>query len=215
MFASLAHDDSRADAKQRADARLRLPSAAPAWENGRLMTERLSIPVVAIVGRPNVGKSTLFNMLAGRRISIVEPTAGVTRDRITTWIEVDGRTVEIVDTGGIGIVDVEDIRGHVEQQIQLALESADVGLLVMDVRTGPAPLDREVAARLRKLGKPIILVANKADETKIEVLANDFYELGLGDPLPVSAAQGYGRTDLLERLASALPPAPPAPPAEE
>src|SRR5688572_27475619 len=142
----------------------------------------LGIPIVAIVGRPNVGKSTLFNMLAQQRISIVEPTAGVTRDRITTWIELGGRTVEIVDTGGIGIVDVQDIREHVEQQIHIALTAADVILFVVDVRAGLAPLDREVAAKLRTLGKPIILITNKADEKKFEDLATEFYELGFGDP---------------------------------
>ncbi len=165
----------------------------------------IGIPVVAVVGRPNVGKSTLFNALAGKRISIVEPTAGVTRDRITTWIDLDGRTVELVDTGGIGIVDVEDIRAHVEQQIQLALEAADVVVFVVDVREGITPLDREVAERLRRLGKPVILVANKADAAHFEPYAGEFYALGFGDPLPISALEGFGRSDLKERIATALP----------
>jgi GTP-binding protein len=174
--------------------------------------ERTGIPVVAIVGRPNVGKSTLFNALAGRRISIVEPTAGVTRDRVTTWIEVapagagaKPRTVEIVDTGGIGIVDVEDIRAHVEQQIALALEAADVIVFVADVREGVAPLDLEVAERLRRVGKPVILVANKADAAHFEPYAGEFYRLGFGDPFAMSALEGYGTSDLKERIAASLP----------
>jgi GTP-binding protein len=183
------------------------------------MSERgasaLGIPVVAIVGRPNVGKSSLFNLLAGRRVSIVEPTAGVTRDRVTTWIEAGGRTIEIVDTGGMGIVDVERVREHVEQQIELALRSADAVVFVVDAREGTVPLDIDVARRLRALGKPILLVANKVDEQHMEHLAADFYRLGLGDPLPLSAAQGWGRSDLVEKLLAMLPPAPAGPAADE
>lgn len=173
-------------------------------------SEKIGVPVVTIVGRPNVGKSTLFNALAGKRISIVEPTAGVTRDRVTTWIDIAAgeatRTVELVDTGGIGIVDVEDIRAHVEQQIALALEAADVVIFVVDVRDGVTPLDREVAARLRKMGKPVLLVANKADVLALEHLAGEFYALGLGDPFPMSALEGYGREDLKARILEKLPP---------
>lgn len=191
---------------------MRRPLAAPPLlcENDGLMAtlpEKTGIPVVAIVGRPNVGKSTLFNALAGKRISIVEPTAGVTRDRVTTWIELDGkRTIELVDTGGIGIVDVEDIRAHVEQQILLALEAADVVVFVVDVREGVAPLDLEVAARLRRVGKPVVLVANKADVLQLEPYAGEFYALGFGDPFAMSALEGYGASDLKERIAAVLPP---------
>jgi len=165
----------------------------------------LGIPVIAIVGRPNVGKSSLFNMLAGRRVSIVEPTAGVTRDRVTTWIEVDKRTLEVVDTGGIGIVDVAEVREHVEQQIKLALEKADVILFLVDAREGATSIDHEVAARLRGLNKPVILVANKVDEAHMEHLAADFYRLGFGEPVQTSAAQGYGRPEIFERLVPLLP----------
>jgi GTP-binding protein len=177
--------------------------------------EKVGVPVVAIVGRPNVGKSTLFNALAGRRISIVEPTAGVTRDRVTTWIEIGDRTVELVDTGGMGVVDVEDIRGHVEQQIRLALEAADVVVFVVDVRDGVTPLDGEVAERLRRTGKPVILVANKADAAHFEPYAGEFYALGFGEPYPLSALEGFGTTDLRDRIRERLPPAPEQGPAAD
>jgi GTP-binding protein len=175
----------------------------------------IGIPVVAIVGRPNVGKSTLFNALAGKRISIVEPTAGVTRDRVTAWVDFDGRTVELVDTGGIGIVDTENIRAHVEQQIALALEAADAIVFVVDVRDGVTPLDREVAERLRRLGKPVVLAANKADAAHFEPCAGEFFALGLGEPLPVSALEGFGRTDLKERILAVLPARKAAPPPDD
>jgi GTP-binding protein len=123
----------------------------------------MALPIVAIVGRPNVGKSSLFNWLAGRRISIVDPTAGVTRDRVSTVIEYGGRVWELMDTGGIGIVDVDDLTADVERQIQLAIESASVVVFMVDVREGVVPLDEDVAARLRTIRKPVVLVANKAD----------------------------------------------------
>src|SRR5215469_11311479 len=103
----------------------------------------VTIPVVAIVGRPNVGKSSLFNWLAGRRIAIVDPTAGVTRDRVATLVQLDGRFVDLVDTGGMGIEDVDHLTAEVEQQIKLALDQADVILFVVDARSGVAPLDEE------------------------------------------------------------------------
>src|SRR5215469_13461009 len=121
----------------------------------------VTIPVVAIVGRPNVGKSSLFNWLAGRRIAIVDPTAGVTRDRVSTLIPVDGRFVELTDTGGLGIEDVDNLTAEVERQIQTAIDQAHVVLFVVDGRAGIAPLDDEVARRLRYVNKPVILVANK------------------------------------------------------
>src|SRR5213083_2289358 len=114
----------------------------------------MPVPAVTIVGRPNVGKSSLFNWLAGRRIAIVDPTAGVTRDRIATLIKVDGRFFELIDTGGMGIKDVDNLTVHVERQIEAALDQAAVILFVVDARAGLAPLDDEVARRLRYLTKP-------------------------------------------------------------
>ena len=123
----------------------------------------MAVPVVAIVGRPNVGKSSLFNWLAGRRIAIVDPTAGVTRDRVSTLVEVGDRFVELIDTGGMGIVDVDNLTADVERQIELAIDQADVVLFVVDARDGLVPLDEEVAERLRDVDKPVVLVANKCD----------------------------------------------------
>src|SRR5688572_15266762 len=123
----------------------------------------MALPIVAIVGRPNVGKSSLFNSLAGRRISIVDPTAGVTRDRVTTLVEADGRYFELVDTGGLGIEDVDNLTQEVERQIEVAIEQAHVILFVVDIRAGVVPLDEDVGRRLRNIGKPVILVANKCD----------------------------------------------------
>ena len=123
----------------------------------------MTVPVVAIVGRPNVGKSSLFNWLAGRRIAIVDPTAGVTRDRVSTLIEAGGRFFELVDTGGIGHADVDNLTEHVERQIETAIDQAHVLLFVVDGRVGLTPLDEEVARRLRYVTKPILCVANKCD----------------------------------------------------
>jgi GTP-binding protein len=171
-------------------------------------------PVVAIVGRPNVGKSSLFNMLAGRRISIVEPTAGVTRDRITYTIEVGDRFVELMDTGGMGIIDHDNLTDDVERQIRLAIEQAAVVLFVVDMRDGVMPLDEHVAKKLRGLNKPVIFVANKADEEKIDVNVGDLFRLGYGDPIRVSANSKRGRDELLAAIQHKLPPdAPTAAPA--
>jgi GTP-binding protein len=123
----------------------------------------MAIPRVAIVGRPNVGKSSIFNWLDGRRLAIVEDFAGVTRDRLATLIEHEGRHFELIDTGGIGIEDVDNLTDQVEMQILTAIEEADVLLFVVDSRSGLVPLDSEVADRLRKVNKPILLVANKTD----------------------------------------------------
>src|SRR5438552_10402429 len=121
----------------------------------------MPLPIVAIVGRPTVGKSSLFNWLAGRRIAIVDPTAGVTRDRLATLIELDDRYFELIDTGGMGIQDVDNLTAHVEHQIETAIEQAHVILFVVDARNGLMPLDEEVAKRLRYVTKPVICVANK------------------------------------------------------
>jgi GTP-binding protein len=165
----------------------------------------VSMPQVAIVGRPNVGKSSLLNCLAGRRIAIVDPTAGVTRDRIAVPISADGRFFELVDTGGMGIQDADELTADVERQIAQALDQAAAILFVVDVRTGLTPLDEMVAERLRGLGKPVLCVANKCDTDALETLAADFYRLGHGQVVPVSAQQGRGKQVLLDWIARHLP----------
>src|SRR6056297_2839876 len=120
----------------------------------------MSVPKVAIVGRPNVGKSSIFNWLSGKMISVVDPTAGVTRDRVTQMLHHKDRYFELIDTGGIGIVDSDDLTEHVEQQIDLALEQADVILFVVDGLKDVTPLDQEVAEQLRKIDRPKRLIIN-------------------------------------------------------
>jgi GTP-binding protein len=172
--------------------------------------------VVAIVGRPNVGKSSLFNWLAGRRIAIVDPTAGVTRDRLATLVRADGRVFELTDTGGMGIQDVDNLTDDVERQIRLAIDQAAVVLFLVDGRSGLVPLDELVAERLRHVGKPVVLVVNKCDTPQLEAQVGEFHKLGHGEPLPVSAQQNRGRLRLLDRLGELLPPeASAAPPEEE
>ncbi|MBI4583887.1 MAG: ribosome biogenesis GTPase Der [Planctomycetes bacterium] len=173
----------------------------------------MKLPVVVIVGRPNVGKSSLLNCLAGERISIVEETPGVTRDRVSAIVFHQDAAMELVDTGGIGIVDRDDLVQHVNRQIWLALALADVILFVVDAREGLTPLDREVAHKLRESPelqdrkRPILLIANKVDAPKHENAAAEFFALGLGEPIPMSAKEGFGRTDLLDRIVQLLPPA--------
>src|SRR5437763_647034 len=140
----------------------------------------MPVPLVAIVGRPNVGKSSLFNYLAGRRISIVDPTAGVTRDRVSTLLQSEDRYFELVDTGGIGIEDSDNLTADVDKQIQVAIDEAAVILFVVDVRAGVTSLDEEVNRRLRYVTKPILLIANKCDSPALEPQATDFYRLGRG-----------------------------------
>ena len=165
----------------------------------------MSVPKVAIVGRPNVGKSSIFNWLAGKRIAIVDDFAGVTRDRLTRMIEIDERPVELVDTGGIGIADVDDLTADVEQQIEYGLDSADVLLFVVDAISGVAPLDDEVAQRLRRLKKPVICVANKADSPKRDTDADEFYGLGCGEVFLVSTKANRHKDLLLAAIADQLP----------
>jgi GTP-binding protein len=161
--------------------------------------------VVAIVGRPNVGKSSLFNWLAGRRIAIVDPTAGVTRDRVSTLVQLDDRYVELVDTGGIGVQDVDQLTAEIEQQIRLAIEQAAVILFVVDGRAGVAPLDEEVAERLRHVNKPVLCVANKCDSPELDPQAAEFYKLGQSKVVCVSAQQNRGRKELCNLLQGLLP----------
>ncbi len=166
-----------------------------------------ALPKVAIVGRPNVGKSTLLNRLVASRVSIVEPTAGVTRDRVSVPARLDTQQgsywVEAIDTGGIGIVDRDDLSSQVEQQVAMALASADLVLFLVDVRDGPTPLDQEVARRLRGSKVPVLLVVNKVEKRSLEWDVEGFRRLGRFDgPFPISAQEGEGLDPLYERIVS-------------
>ncbi len=166
----------------------------------------MSRPVVAIVGRPNTGKSTLFNKLVGQRLSIVDNTPGVTRDRIFGDCEWLSRNFLLVDTGGIEPYSNDVILKQMRFQAQLAIESASVIILVCDIRTGVVATDSEVASMLQRSGKPVVLCVNKCDT--IGELPADFYEfynLGLGDPIAVSAVHGHGTGDLLDKVIEYLP----------
>lgn len=165
----------------------------------------MPVPQVAIVGRPNVGKSSLFNWLARRRLAIVDNYEGVTRDRMTTLIEHEDRFFELIDTGGMGVVDADNLEDDVRNQIEVAINTADVILLVVDVQTGVMPLDQEVVDRLRGVEKPVILVANKTDQTHHEVLAEEFHQLGRGHLITASTTQNRNRQELLEVIYDRLP----------
>ena len=166
----------------------------------------MSLPVVAIVGRPNVGKSTLFNRVLGARDAIVHDEPGVTRDRHAATADWAGRSFTLVDTGGLIPESQEEIARQVNAQIYAAIEQADACLFVVDGRTGPTPVDRELAQLLRSSGRPTVLVVNKADNARMgERMAWEFYELGLGEPRPVSALSGIGSGDLLDAVVAALP----------
>ena len=157
-------------------------------------------PIVAIVGRPNVGKSTLFNIFANSRISIVEDTPGVTRDRLYATAEWLDHEFMMVDTGGIEIMNADAIAVSIRQQAQIAIREADVILFVCDARTGISTEDADVARILRQSKKPIVLAINKADSPKQEMNVYEFYNLGIGEPIPVSAANHLGLGDLLDAI---------------
>lgn len=163
-------------------------------------------PVVAIVGRPNVGKSTLFNKLIGQRLSIVDDTPGITRDRIYGDCEWEGRKFSLVDTGGIEPSASDVILSQMRAQAQLAIDAADVIVLVTDIRSGLVATDADIAAMLLKSGRPVILCVNKCDSVG-EPPADfyEFYNLGLGDPVQVSSVHGHGTGDLLDRVVEYLP----------
>lgn len=166
----------------------------------------MALPIVAVVGRPNVGKSTLFNKLVGKRLSIVEDTPGVTRDRIYSECEWRNRKFMVVDTGGIEPNSEDVILSQMRRQAELAIERADVILFLTDLRSGVTASDYEVAAMLRKSGKPIILCVNKCDsvgEPPAEFY--EFYALSLGDPIPISAAHGHGSGDMLDEIFKYFP----------
>ena len=161
--------------------------------------------LVAIVGRPNVGKSTLFNRLTETRQAIVDPTAGTTRDRQYGKVEWGGKDFSIVDTGG-WVVNSDDIfEEEINKQVEVAIEQADEVLFVVDAMNGVTDLDDHVAEILRKSRKPVILVANKVDSNDWLYNVPEFYSLGLGDPFPVSAVSGYGTGDLLDEVIKKLP----------
>lgn len=162
-------------------------------------------PQIAIVGRPNVGKSTLCNALVGGRIAIVEPTPGVTRDRVQVICTLGERTVEVVDTGGVGIVDTQGLEQHVEAQVEAAVRAADVVLFVVDARDGRTPLDERVAGLLRARGGDVILVANKVETDTLAWNLGEFETLGYGTAHPVSAQERLGLSDLEARLVARLP----------
>lgn len=209
----------------------------------------MSLPQVVIVGRPNVGKSSILNWIAGKLVSVVDPTAGVTRDRVTYLVshthsdappvqyppadfddtasgddlESEGaeptdkavvelpnrheRYFELVDTGGMGVVDVDDLSSDVEYQIQTAIESADVVVFVVDAHTGPAPLDELVVSRVRKLNRPTLLVVNKADSPRYEAEAPQFFSFGNFPTVLTSVKGNNGRRQLLDTIVELLPPA--------
>ena len=163
-------------------------------------------PIVAIVGRPNVGKSTLFNKIVGRRLSIVEDTTGVTRDRIFGDGEWCGRTFSLVDTGGLEPASKDVLLSQMREQVQIAIDSASAIIFVTDLRSGVTATDQEVAQLLQKSGRPVVLCVNKCDsvgEPPAEFY--EFYNLGLGDPVMVSSVHGHGTGDLLDRVLESLP----------
>ena len=160
---------------------------------------------VAVVGFPNVGKSTLVNRLSATRETVVFETPGVTRDRKEVVCEWAGKRFILVDTGGVDVVDPSPITREVAQQARRAVEEADLVLFVTDARAGVTPGDEEIAAILRRAGKPVLLAVNKVDDPSHEAYAYEFHRLGLGDPAPVSALHGHGTGDLLDRIVAELP----------
>lgn len=166
----------------------------------------MSKPIVAFVGRPNVGKSTLFNAIAGERISIVQDTPGVTRDRIYADVDWCGVNFTMIDTGGIEPESKDIILSQMREQAQIAIETADVIVFVTDVRQGLTDADDKVATMLRKSGKPIVLCVNKVDNfQKMQMDVYEFYNLGIGDPIPVSAASRLGLGDMLDIILDKFP----------
>ncbi len=166
----------------------------------------MSKPIVAIVGRPNVGKSTLFNKIVGRRLSIVEDTPGVTRDRIFGDAEWCGRQFSLVDTGGLEPASRDVLLTQMREQAQIAIDSASAIIFVTDLRTGVTATDQEVADLLLKSGRPVVLCVNKCDSVgQPPVEFYEFYNLGLGDPVMVSSVHGHGTGDLLDRVMETLP----------
>ena len=165
----------------------------------------MSKPVIAIVGRPNVGKSMLFNKIVGQRLSIVEDTPGVTRDRIYAESDWNGRKFTLIDTGGIEPRTDSQILTFMREQAEIAIDHADVIVFLTDVKTGVTASDQEVANMLLRSGKPIVLAVNKVDQGMSPDIY-EFYNLGLGDPIAVSAVHGHGTGDLLDECVKYFPP---------
>ena len=165
----------------------------------------MSKPLIAIVGRPNVGKSTLFNRLVGRRAAVVTDVPGTTRDRISLEAEWDGRPFIIVDTGGLEPEPASSILQQVAVQVEMAIDAADSIIFITDVHDGPTSVDVEIGERLRQTEKPVTLAVNKADNSILAQEAVDFYRLGLGDPLPISAHHNRGIDDLIEAVLAPVP----------
>jgi GTP-binding protein len=164
-------------------------------------------PLVAIVGRPNVGKSTLFNRLIGARVAIVEDIPGITRDRVYGECEWRGLTFRVVDTGGLGMGEADPFHAEIREQAELAIEEADAILFVTDVTEGLSPIDQELADLLRSSRKPVVVAVNKADNDRREQDAPEFYQLGFETVYSIAALQGRGVGDMLDSLVEALPPA--------
>jgi GTP-binding protein len=167
-------------------------------------------PVVAIIGRPNVGKSTLFNRLLGKRKAIVEDLPGTTVDRIHTDISWEGRDLTLVDCGGLEANPGPTMRRKVRDQVEKAIAGADLLLFLVDARDGVVPADGETADIVRRAGKPMMLVVNKVESPKQEAQVAQFYELGMGDPIPISAYHGHGIHELMQKVFERLPPPTPA-----
>lgn len=166
----------------------------------------MSKPIVAIIGKPNVGKSTFFNYLAGNRISIVQDTPGVTRDRVYAESNWRGRNFTLIDTGGIEPDSEDIILLQMREQANLAVAMADVIIFLTDIKQGVTAADREIALMLKKSGKPIVLVCNKADNfDKDKEEAYEFYNLGIGDPYPISATNAIGIGDVLDKIYESFP----------
>ena len=163
-------------------------------------------PLVAIVGRPNVGKSTFFNRMIGEQLAIVEDLPGTTRDRLYGETDWNGREFTLIDTGGLELGASDDITSRIRAQVALAIEEADVIVFVVDANAGITEADREVADLLRSAGKSVVLAANKADNARRRQEAVEFYELGLGEPITMSSSQGTGTGDVLDAITDALPP---------
>ena len=162
-------------------------------------------PIVAIIGRQNVGKSTLLNRLAGRRIAIIEDLPGTTRDRILAGVSWQGVEFTMVDTGGLEPKPESAVAQRVREQVEVAIAEADVIVFLVDVRDGVAPFDLDIADMLRQVSTPVLLVANKADNDRLETEVVEFYELGLGEPMAISAHHGRGTAELLDRIIALLP----------
>lgn len=175
----------------------------------------MSKPLVAIVGRQNVGKSTLLNRIAGRPVSIIEDSPGTTRDRVNAEAEWQGREFELVDTGGIELEAQSSIARSVNKQVVTAINESDIVLFLVDVQAGLLPDDMEIANILRKTNKPVLLAVNKADNEVLAGQSAEFYRLGMGEPMPISAVHRRGTGDLLDKLTEMLPMVPTEPIGED